>query len=69
MNPTPAEGTCAMIVHRRRSIGVMGKGRTSYTALPDWCGRTATVGDLCSFHAAKFDKIRETNRIRKEARS
>lgn len=58
MNVTNYPGKCQTIVHRRHSVGIMGKGTESYTSAPGWCSRNAVEGDtVCKIHRQEADRI------------
>lgn len=60
--------TCEFIVHPRRSVGVLGKGRESFRpGFPYLCGKPATDG-FCPRHAAVVAKVQKANAERRGAR-
>lgn len=51
MNPRNDDGKCQTVIHRRTSLGILGKGKESYTTVPAWCSRNAADGNKCTVHA------------------
>jgi hypothetical protein len=48
--------TCQSIVHRRKSLGIMGKGTESFTTEATICGKPSD-GSLCKTHQDKAAKL------------
>lgn len=48
---------CQCIVHRKRSRGVLGKGRESYTTVATICGKATEGGSMCPAHKAEDARL------------
>ena len=67
MEATPAPGQCQELVSRRVSVGVMSKGKESYTTRMGWCSRKALPGEtLCGSHQAKHEKVKAALKARRQ---
>lgn len=68
---TAGRERCIWIVHPRKSVGIMGKGRESTTMGPSRpCSRYAVEGDTCcATHARERDRVQRALAARRKLAS